>query len=160
MKSFKDVSWVPSGGGWTFFHPETGHRIYASSFYDLENNVYAYNARNNIPTGANYSQKIIDQICERSPDACNDSEPPTFVELAVRFARAMFSWAASGFSCVTADQFATRQQICAGSETTPACSAWRGSAGFGYGKCGSCGCTGLKLFMTTEKCPQNKWPQL
>jgi len=151
LKTIRDTSWVPSGGGWKYIHRETQHPIVASSLPNLFDAVRKYNEVNHFPNGLNIEQEIIDQICARVPENCNDTEPPTLLELASRFTREMLSWSREGFSVVDDATFATRQSTC------NACPKWRGEAAFGVGRCGSCGCLGLKLYVKTSRCPDGKW---
>lgn len=61
------------------------------------------------------------------------------------FAKAITTWARRGFPVVTLDQFHGRLNTCRG------CAEWTGLT------CKRCGCSGLKLWLATEKCPLNKW---
>ena len=79
---------------------------------------------------------------------------PTLTELATNFAGAVGRWAAGGFATVDADAYAARSAICDG------CTFWDGSARLGLGKCKApgCGCTSVKRWLATERCPLRKWP--
>jgi hypothetical protein len=77
-----------------------------------------------------------------------------------RFAKSMIDWAAQGFPVVTSEQALERWNVCRGTETTERCPNYRGDKGFGLVACGSCGCTGLAIYIKTKGCPSNKWPQL
>lgn len=82
------------------------------------------------------------------------SDEPTIAELASNFAGAIARWSSDGFPVVTAGQYKDRAAAC---ET---CEHWDGSARLGLGKCKApgCGCTKLKRWLATEKCPLAKWP--
>jgi hypothetical protein len=75
-------------------------------------------------------------------------------ELAGNFAGAMTRWIAAGAPVVSAETYAARAAVCEG------CEHWDGAARLGLGKCKApgCGCTSLKRWLATEKCPLTKWP--
>lgn len=78
---------------------------------------------------------------------------PTLLEMAENFAAAVDRWARSGFRTASPEVYAARSAIC------NACPHWDGAARRGLGKCKApgCGCTGLKRWLETEKCPLGKW---
>ena len=154
MKSFKDPNVVPPGGGWFWTHPETKDRIRGGSAEQLIFNAREYCRTNHLPIGLGFEQNIINSVCEELPDICQDTEPPSTVDLARQFARSVLKWTCSGFQCVTSEQYQERLNTCLG------CDRWNGEAMFGLGRCGKCGCSGVKLYMTTEKCPLDKWPKI
>lgn len=78
-------------------------------------------------------------------------EEPSLLELARNFAGATARWAAAGMPVVSPDTYHTRLAAC------EACPEWQ-AAGM-YARCGLCGCTKLKLWLATEKCPLAKWPK-
>lgn len=81
---------------------------------------------------------------------------PSPAEMAQNFVGAMAKWASSGFALVPREVYEARTAICL------ACEFWDGAARLGLGKCKApgCGCTGMKRFLVTEKCPKDKWPTL
>ncbi len=83
-------------------------------------------------------------------------EEPTAVELAGNFVGAMARWSTAGFATVSAEDYAARGAVC------DACEFWDGAARLGLGKCNApgCGCTKLKRWLSTEKCPLGKWQNL
>ena len=113
--------------------------------------VEEYNANNGFPPITDLKQKIIEYICSKDPSFCNNTEPPSFAERAKSFAFAAKEWVESGFKHVTHEQFEERKSICA------QCPYWRGDSAFGYGSCGKCGCSGLKLYLPSQKCPDGRW---
>lgn len=66
----------------------------------------------------------------------------------------MARWSAAGFATVSGETYAARASAC------EACPMWDGAARLGLGKCNApgCGCTKLKRWLATEKCPLCKWP--
>lgn len=80
-------------------------------------------------------------------------EEPTVAELATNFTVAVAKWAASGFKVVDGATYAARSAACAG------CEHWSDTARLGLGKCSApgCGCTRLKRWLATERCPLGKW---
>lgn len=79
---------------------------------------------------------------------------PTIAELASNFTGALVRWSSAGFPTVDSATYAARAAAC------DACLHWHPTARLGLGKCDApgCGCTSLKRWLTTEKCPQSKWP--
>ena len=57
----------------------------------------------------------------------------------------MRRWAEAGFAVVTREEFDGRRINC------DACDQWTGVT------CRACGCTRLKLWLATERCPLRKW---
>lgn len=150
MKSFKTPNVVPPGQ-WRWTHPETGVEIYGGSADVMINNAREYCRKNNLPIGAGFEQRIIDDLCAKIPEICDDTEPPTVPEMAATFARSVKRWVSNGMGTVDFEKFHARLQTC------QACDRWNGEAMFGLGRCGKCGCSGVKLYMDTEKCPLDKW---
>ena len=60
-------------------------------------------------------------------------------------------WATAGFPIVSGEGLAERKRICA------ECEFWNAGAFGGLGRCGKCGCSGVKLRMATSRCPLKKW---
>lgn len=84
-------------------------------------------------------------------------EEPTTLELAANFAGAVGRWSAAGFPVVSAEVCASRADACDG------CELWDAKARLGLGKCRApgCGCTSLKRWLASERCPHPggpRWP--
>ncbi len=94
----------------------------------------------------NQSVKKIDFISTSLPE-------PTISEMTMNFVSATSKWAASGFPVVSNEMYQDRMKICS------TCEFWDANARFGMGKCKApgCGCTRLKQWLKTEKCPKDKW---
>jgi hypothetical protein len=140
-------------GGWRYIVEETGTNLRGTSLDSLVGLVKSHCIANGLPFTPHSKQVITNSICNANPDFCLDANPSAFT-LAARFGAAMMSWAASGFKVCSQDEYQDRHDTC------EACEYWNGSSAFGYGRCKKCGCTGLKLFLRTEKCPANKWKEL
>lgn len=78
---------------------------------------------------------------------------PTLIELANNFIEALGKWSKAGYKITTKDEYNKRSEICNN------CEYWDKDARMGLGKCNvpGCGCTKLKRWLTTEKCPKRKW---
>lgn len=155
MKHFKR-GWETPPGGWKWEHPETKHAFSAGSINALAGQVRAYCRANQFPIPVQLEQRLEDDNCERCEamgelDLCEHEGPPTVLEMGRRFVRSMTEWASSGFKVVAQGDFYRRLDICEG------CSMWNGESAFGLGRCGKCGCTSVKLYLATEKCPLKKW---
>ena len=82
-------------------------------------------------------------------------EEPSLLELAKNFTTALTRWVKAGAPVVNEEVYRERISIC---ET---CEYWKPEARMGLGKCSApgCGCTKLKLWLKTERCPLGKWDQ-
>lgn len=60
-------------------------------------------------------------------------------------------WAKAGFPIVSGADLAERKGICV------ECEHWNAGAFGGLGRCGKCGCSGVKLRLATSRCPAGKW---
>lgn len=69
----------------------------------------------------------------------------------VSVVKAGAQWAKAGFPIVSGEVLSERKGICA------ACEFWNADAFGGLGRCGKCGCSGVKLRLATSKCPLKKW---
>lgn len=89
-----------------------------------------------------------------SVDHANDIPEPTNADLASNFAGAMVRWVKAGLPVVTRPEYQARASVC------DACPHWDRAARLGLGKCSApgCGCTSLKRWLATEKCPLGRWP--
>lgn len=78
---------------------------------------------------------------------------PTASELAANFGSALAKWSVAGFPVVSREIYEARASACA------PCEFWNATARLGLGKCThkKCGCTKMKRWLVTEKCPLGKW---
>lgn len=76
---------------------------------------------------------------------------PGPLDMLKSFAVASSRWADAGFPVVSEEEHAERVEIC------NSCPEWEAGARFGAGKCRVCGCTKLKRWLATERCPKEKW---
>ncbi len=148
MKFFLEPNMVPPHGGWLFIHAESGRRIETSSYPNLVIKVREFLKGNNYPVPQGLEQIIAEQVCERAPEACGTTEPPTWADRARSFANSAKKWAKRG-GVVSHETYEHRIQVC------QACELFGGVLPGGYLGCGKCGCTTLKLWLPTEKCPLN-----
>jgi len=79
--------------------------------------------------------------------------PPTIWQMVGNFAEATKDWAAKGFPVVQSSEFDRRLSLCR------ACEFWEEEARLGAGKCNhtECGCSKLKHWLATSKCPLKLW---
>ena len=78
---------------------------------------------------------------------------PTPADIVSNFVQATSKWALAGFPITEKKTYEYRSSFCS------SCELWDAKARFGLGKCNSkkCGCTSVKLWIATEKCPIGKW---
>ena len=145
-------------GGWRWVHPETKHVITAGSFEDLVRGARLFLLNNDFPVPREFGQELLRSMDDAVQDDMHarglppyqlvrTTEKPTLTQMARRFAHEARSWASSGFKHVSQEVYEQRLDKC---ET---CGFWQGESAFGYGRCGKCGCSGLKLFLATTRCP-------
>ncbi len=150
----KDINRTPPGL-WRYVHPETGYRFHgAHGFARIYAMVIEYTNANKTAPILRLDEKIVDYMCEQEPDWCDDYEPPSLARRAFMFGQAAVNWAIAGFGIVDHAVFEERKAICL------ACPYWRGEAALGYGACAKCGCSGLKLFVPSQSCPDGRWPSI
>jgi hypothetical protein len=78
------------------------------------------------------------------------NKEPNLIDKAKSLSTAAVNWAAKdGFQRVSEEQFQARKNICL------ACPNWDSTAFNGMGKCRLCGCTGMKLYIPSARCPDN-----
>ena len=80
---------------------------------------------------------------------------PTPSQMVENFAEAVKEWAGAGFAV------ASRETAMARGSTCGQCDLWDAAARLGLGKCNSpkCGCTMLKWFLASSRCPEGKWKE-
>ncbi len=78
---------------------------------------------------------------------------PTAAELAANFTRALARWLAAGLPITSEAEHAGRLAACR------ECPLWDAAALAGTGRCKhpKCGCSKLKHWLKTERCPAGKW---
>lgn len=79
--------------------------------------------------------------------------PPTVGEMARNFAGAIARWTQAGFPTVSREEYQMRAATC------DRCEFWNPQARAGLGKCSApgCGCSRMKVWLSTERCPLGKW---
>jgi hypothetical protein len=81
-------------------------------------------------------------------------QPPDIITQARNFTAAMAKWATVDGLSVVPDEIVTkRKEIC------DKCPHWNPDCYTGTGQCNICGCSGLKLYIPSSKCPLTppKW---
>ncbi len=160
-----NTSAVPPGGVFRYIDPETGQRFEHPYFQQVRTMATAHRTANNLPIAVNWEQAFESNVCDSTPTCeCEPDEPAdriTFRQIA-NATRAAAEWARNGFRVTSQAMLEQRYDICRGNDAKniTRCSWWGGDgAGFGLGRCGRCGCSGLKLYSPTERCPAGKWPE-
>lgn len=153
--AIKDRAKVPPGGAYVYAQPESGQEFRHHALDVLYGMVKKHRRANNYPIGPEFRAEIDAAICQSLPEICMDKTPPeplTPLVLLARFTKAMFGWLRDGLRVVPPHTFIARRETCLN------CTHWAGDgAAFGLGRCGKCGCSGLKLHIANESCPLKKW---
>lgn len=161
MKSIVDTSRVPPGGLFRATVPETGKTFSHPYFAQVKAQVHAHRVANNLPIPVNWEQWIEDQICAATPtcECIEAGTMPGMIPRAVSLARSIGRWVANGAKVVSEAVLNQRLDQCQGNTELgiSRCPHWNGSRLFGTMQCGKCGCTKLKLYLPTERCPIGKW---
>ena len=157
---------VGPGCMWKYYDPDLKVVIAHPYWVQVKAQAHALRAKAGLPIPHNWDDWFEERVCDASPDGCIEledvtPEPPSssWMKLALQFTGAMVGWAKSGFRVVRWDTFKARLTACRGDAGTPRCPMFRPHDVFGMGRCGKCGCTSLKLFLATERCPLDKWPR-
>lgn len=144
---------VPPGGAFRAIHPDSKQEFRHHTVDGVFQKYNSHCRANNWPEATMRDVEL--NICEHTKaNICEESESPTFGQMAANLFHDAFEWAKAGFPASKAAVDA-RLPIC------HACPYWRGGTGgsfFSIG-CGKCGCSGLKLAVHTTVCPDGRWHQ-
>lgn len=152
MKKIRDDSAVPPGGYFVYKNPEDGYVIKSHHFGTLLKRVKEFRQANNYPVGLNFAEEVEQNVCSRAaPGVCMDFIPPSLLDKATMFAKAMFKAAQTGFKTVSTEEVERRKAICVG------CNYYGGLTGSFKVICQQCGCRKFKWYLASSACPINKW---
>ena len=154
MKKIRDI-FVKAPLGFWGIDPNTGTRIDGNSYKVLKSKWKAHRAENNLPW-QEVEQYMQDQICAREEgDYCVDSETglpsPSLMAMAGSAIKSATVWMLHGAPIAAREEVERRSAICL------QCPHFDKYGYNGHGKCTKCGCSGLKLAMETEECPDHRW---
>lgn len=151
MIVIESESMVPPGGAFVSRHPISGVEFRAHTVDGVWNKYNAHCIGNGYPEISR--QEMVENICANTKaNICTDSDVPTVVQMATNFFNSIADWATSGFQ-ISKELAQQRVSIC------NECPHWGGPTGGSYlsGRCGKCGCSGVKLLLSGQKCPIGKW---
>jgi hypothetical protein len=97
--------------------------------------------------------RIAQRLSKNPPDLAMRANV-TLPEMMRNLGQAAILYANDGFKNCTREQHNQRLEIC------KACEFWDASGYMGLGKCRKCGCSGMKLWVASSKCPIGKWKEL
>lgn len=160
VPKIRDTYMTPAGGWW-LVDPDTEAYLQANSYRNLKGVWEQHRKSNGLPA-LDYDKAISEQICKHAPESfCeewpiaragkNISKGPTLVEMLANFTESITFWASKGFPVSSQELFDKRIETCR------KCEYWDEKAAMGAGRCMKCGCTGIKHWLRTSKCPLNKW---
>lgn len=140
----------PRGGRWKYLHPVSGTRFSSPNLDAIKESIWRHEESNGYPRTS--SAEIEDRLCAEHPVTCGENTP-SLLEKAANFATDMARWAKEGFPTVSEEVLQTRLDVCR------ACPWFKGLAGGSlmHTMCGKCGCTNLKLSISTSHCPIGRW---
>lgn len=159
----KNPGAVPPGGICRYKDPDAGF-IVSHPYYD-QVKAQAKDGRNKrgLQIPFNWDAFFDEQFCKATPTACVEvpdapvETSPNWAQLAISFGTSIFRWVASGGGVVPWETFKQRYRQCTGDADLPRCPKFTTFRGTGITKCGSCGCSSLKLWLPSERCPIGKW---
>lgn len=155
MIAVRQESAVPPGGFFRAVHPETQVEFRHHTIDGVWTKYNTHCRSNGFKEPSR--QEIVENICANTKaNICEDSDSPTFGQMAVSLFHDVVEWAKAGFPTSRAAVEA-RLPIC------EVCPYYRGATGGSYFSvaCGKCGCSGLKLAIHTTICPDSppRWAQ-
>lgn len=153
MRKVADNSAVPPGGHWTWRHSESGYQLRHPYYNELKKQVKVYLRANSFPITGQFDEEFEANLCAHAtPASCVDFIPPSLLEKMSMFgqaiARAALTWREP---LVTAEVLEQRRAIC------QECNFYGGSRSLLKVACQRCGCSGLKVMLTSSVCPITKW---
>jgi hypothetical protein len=160
----RDTS-VGASSGWWVCDPDTGATINGNSYRVLCAKLHEHRRANNLPDNPALVEDIVHaQVCAREAEAyCSEwgtgtapaADPHIPIsQLAVNFTTEMLRFAKGGFKIVSEAEFRRRLAVC----RSKTCGyRFDENANGGAGKCTKCGCTKLKHWLATSRCPVGKW---
>lgn len=149
MKKVRDNSAVPPGGSFNYRDPETGFELRSHAFHVLRSKAKSYRQLNNLPIGLGWDDQFEEIVCEHTPRACMDFEPPTLAQKAQSLSRAFVQWAKAGFKVRSEEEAQRILTICR------SCDQYGGESGLLKVVCKLCGCSRKKIYMAGQTCPKN-----
>lgn len=154
---------VPPGGECVYIDPDTKHRIAHPYYNKVKSDAHAHRVAMNLTIPSDWDWWFDQEYCKSTPQACYElpDKPSEFEQSKLRmakdFALAMIRWAKAGFRFVPYETFKYRYEKCTGTSTQPRCQFFTTFPVFGLTRCGKCGCSSVKLYLPSEKCPVKKW---
>ena len=97
--------------------------------------------------------KIFNTSLEKHLKIREKIPPPPMIEQAKNVVLSGLKFAKNNFSIADDSIFLKRKEIC------DSCEFWDNNAFSGTGRCLKCGCSSLKLKLSSEKCPIGKWKE-
>lgn len=163
MKRPLDRGTVPIGGTCRYVDPDAGFVISHPMWDWCKAKAKAERIKRDLPIPYNWDALFEQGFCAGTPQGCLEfpdtpvETGPSWTALALQFGASMFRWVKAGMPITTWEQFKARHVKCTGDENNPRCPHFSKFEGLGITKCGKCGCSSVKLFLGTEKCPVGKW---
>lgn len=154
MKKAISTSRVPVGGNWVYVNPENGFVVKHPYFDTCKRLAKEHRIANNFPIGLEWDDRFEQNVCENAAEGmCVDFTPPSLAEKMASVTRALVNAARRGVTIVSEEVLLQRRAIC------QACNYYGGSTKILKVACTRCGCSGLKLHLTSSACPLDppKW---
>ncbi len=154
---------VPIGGTCRYKDPDQGFIISHPMWDWCKAQAKDERIKRGLPIPWNWDQVFEQGFCEGTPLGCYDvpdapaETGPSWTKLALQFAGSMLKWIKAGAPVTTWEEFKARYVRCTGDDKTPQCPYFTKFAGLGIPRCGGCGCSSIKLWLKTERCPKGRW---
>jgi hypothetical protein len=157
---------VPPGGLCRYIDADAGFTISHPYWVWCKNLATQERIKRGLPIPYDWDAVFDRQFCIATPRGCVEvpDEPietaPNWLQVAAQFGAALARWILSGLPLVTWDQFKARHLQCTGDDVSPRCPHFTTFKSIGLTKCGKCGCSTVKLYLATERCPIGRWSAL
>lgn len=149
-------------GGWRWVHPETGKRVSGKTWDGLRIAARMFLGNNGFPIPLDLDDHILEWMNKEIQENAarhgfppeqflSESQGPSLLTRAFTFAHAAKEWVKAGMPITDHEGVEWRVGIC------KTCPYWKGETSPFHVMCGKCGCSGLKLFLATSRCPDGRW---
>lgn len=144
---------VPPGGYCRYKDPDTGLELAHPYLNVLQELAMKHRVANKLQFDPTV---FIQTVCASTPGMpCHEADDrrANIVQQVAGFSKSLKDWLKRGMAMASEELLEARLKKCNG------CMYWGGSTGGSLisGRCGKCGCRGVKLALATSNCPMGYW---
>jgi len=153
MLVIKNPTKVPPGGYWRYKDKDTGASLSHPYLQTLQQQVIKHRAANKLEFDP---VEFIQNLCDNTGSflcAEGNEKQLTPMQQVLGFTKSMATWMIKGMERASPEVLEMRVKQCY------SCKHWGGAQGGSLisGRCGLCGCRGVKLALATSSCPAGRW---